>query len=183
MYDEWDTNKLIRGLLLQPGIQRAWDAILATGPIHHCEEFVWDRRTIEETQYRFEMGPSPVQSAETLAMAAYKAGKLKTESPQPASTLSVTAARDEGVETHFGTPDIMLHSLVSRSPSAERIPTCVASSDTSVANSSSAYSAAANGHMFDEVYNEADSSEGQAHMPNGTPSPDYDGWLGLDFRV
>ena len=182
-YDEWDTTKLIRGLLLQPGVQRAWDAILATGPIHHFEEFVWDRRTIEETQYLLEMGPSPTQSAESLAMAAYKAGKLKTEPPQPASALSVIAARYEGGETDFGNPDIMLHSLVSRSPSVERIPTRIASTDTAIANPSSAYSAAANGHMFDEFYNEADSSEGQARMPNWTPSPDYHGLLGLDFQV
>ncbi len=182
-YDEWDSTRLIRGLLLQPGVQRAWDAILATGPIHHCSELVWDRRTIEEIQYRLEMGPSPIQSAESLAMAAYKAGKLKTESPQPASALSISTALSEAVEMDLGNPDIMLHSLVSRSPRVERIPACVASCATSVANPSTAYSAAANGHVFDAFHNEADSSESQAHIPNGTPSPDYDGWLGLDFRV
>ena len=180
-YDEWDTTKLIRGLLLQPGVQRAWDAILTTGPIHHFEEFVWDRCSIEETQYLLEMGPSPTQSAESLAMAAYKAGKLKTELLQPASALSVTAALDEAVERDFGNPDIMLHSLVSPRPSVEVIPTHVAPNNTSVANPSSAYSAAASRHMFDDLDNEANSSEGQAHMPNGTPSPDYDDWPGFGF--
>ena len=181
-YDEWDTTKLIRGLLLQPGVQTAWNAVLATERIHHFEEFVWDRRTIEETQYLLEMGPSPTQSAESLAMAAYKAGKLKTESPQPASALSISSAPSEAVEMDLGNPDIMLHSPVSRRPNVERIPTHVAFNNNSVAKSSSAYWATSTGHGFDELYNETISSEREAHMSNGIPNSEYDDSLDLGFE-
>ena len=170
-YDEWDTTKLIKGLLLQPEVQRAWESILATGPAHQFEEIVWDARAIKETQYILEMGPSPTQSAESLAMAAYKAGKLKTE-PPPA--LSITAALGDVVETGSGKPDVMIHPPVSRHASVEHMLTQFASNDTSVLNASSAYWAASTGHMFDEFYHEANPSEGQAHMPDGTPGSEYD---------
>ena len=179
-YEEWDTTKLIRGLLLQPGVQRAWDAILATGPVHYFEEFVWDRRTGEETRYLLEMGPSPTQSAESLAMAAHKAGKLKTESPQSASALSISSAPCEAVEMDVGNPGIMLHSPMSRRPNVERIPAHVASNNTSVANSNSAYWTASTGHVSDESYNESKSSDREVHVSNETPSTEYDDWLGFD---
>ena len=173
-YEGWEITKVIKGLLLQPGVQRAWDTILATGPIYQLEEIVWDRRTIEQTQYLLEIGPSPTQSAESLAMAAYKAGKLKSEPPQSASALSITAALGEAVETEFVNPDFTLYSPVSRRPSVERRPTRVASNNTSVANPSSVYWALSTGYMLDELYHEANPSEGQAHMPNGAPSSEYD---------
>ena len=181
-YDEWDTTKLIRGLLLQPGFQRAWDAILATGPIHRFEEFVWDRRTVQETQYLLEMGPSPTQSAESIAMVAYKAGKLKTESPQSASILSLSPAPGEAVEMDVGNAGVMLHSPVSRRPNVERIPAHVASNNTSVPYPCSAYWTASTGHESDEAYRESKSSEREVHMLNETPSAEYDDWLGLGFE-
>ncbi len=173
-YEGWETTNVIRGLLLQPGVQRAWDTILITGPIHNFEEIVWDRCTIEQTQYLLEMGPSPTQSAESLAMATYKAGKLKSDSPQPASALSIAAALGEAVETDFGYPNIMLHSPVLRRPDVEPIPTHVASNNTSFTHPNTAYWAASTGSMFDELYLEANSSEGQSHMPNGASSSEYD---------
>ena len=182
MYDAWDTTTLIRGLLRQPGVQRAWDAILATGPIHHLEEFVWDCRTIEETQHLLEMGPSPTQSVESLAMAAYKAGKLKTESSQSASALSVLSNLGEAVEMDVRNPGIMFHSLLSPRPDIERIPAHVVSNNTSVASPSSAYWTASTGHELDEAYRDSKSSEREVHMPNRTPSAEYDDWLGLGLE-
>ena len=181
-YAEWDTTKLIRGLLLQPGVQRAWDAILATGPVHHFEDFVWDRRTSEEIRYLLEMGPSPTQSAESLAMAAYKACKLKTESPQLASVLSISSAPGEAVEIDIGNPSIMLHSSMSRRPNVERIPAHAASNNTSGVNPSPAYWTASTGHVSDESYKESKSPEREVHMPNRTPSSEHDDWLGLGFE-
>ena len=178
-YDEWDITKLTRGLLLQPEVQRAWESILATGATNHSEELVWDARGIEETQYLLEMGPSPTQSAESLARAAYEAGKLKTELPQPAPALSITAALGDVVETDFGNPDVMIHPPVSRHASVEHMLTQFASNDTSVPSASSAYWAASTGHMFDRSYHHANPSEGQAHMPDLSPSSEYDDWLSL----
>ena len=182
-YDEWDTTKLIRGLLLQPEVQRAWESILATGPTHHSGELVWEARTIEKTQYLLEMGPSPTQSAESLAMVAYKAGKLRTEPPQPASALSITATLGDVVETDFGNTDVVIHPPVSLHASVEHMLTQFASNDTSVPSASSAYWAASTGHMFDRSYHQANPSEGQAHMTDGSPSSEYDDWLSLGPSV
>ena len=181
-YDEWDTTNLIRGLLLQPGVQRAWDAILATGPIHRFGEFVWDRRTVEETQYLLQMGPSPTQSVDSLAVAAYKAGKLKTESSQSASALSISSTLGEAAETDAKNPGILHQFPVSRRPNIERIPAHVVSNNTSVASPSSAYWTASTGHESDEPYRESKSSEREVHMPNRTPSAEYGDWLGLGFE-
>lgn len=166
-YDEWDTTKLIRGLLLQPGVQRAWDTILARCLIHHIEELVWDRCIIEKIQFLLEMGPSPTQSAESLATAAYEAGKLKTESSQSASALLISSAPDEAVDRDLGNPNIVLHSPVSQRPNVERIPAHVTSNDTSVAIPSSAYWTASTGHVSDKSYKESECSEREVHMPNG----------------
>ena len=181
-YDEWDTTKLIKGLLLQPGVQRAWHAVLATVPIHHFEDFVWDSRTVKETQYLLEMGPSPTQSAEFLAMAAYKAGKLKTGSPQSASALSISSTLGEAAEMDAKNPGIMHQLPVSRSPNIERIPAYVVSKNTSVANPSCAYWTASDGHGSDEPYRESKSSEREVQMPIRTPSAEYDDWLGLGLE-
>ena len=182
MYDAWDTTMLIRGLLRQPGVQRAWDAILATGPIHHLEEFVWECRTIEETQHLLEMGPSPTQSVESLAMAAYKAGKLKTESSQSASALSVLSTLGEAVEMDVRNPGIMFHSPVSPRPDIERIPAHVIFNNTSVVSPGPAYWTASTGHESGEPYRESKSSEREVHMPKGTPSAEYNDCLGLGFE-
>ena len=173
-YDEWDTTKLIRGLLLQPEVQRAWESILATGSTHHSEELVWDARTIAKTQYLLEMGPSSTQSAESLAMAAYEAGKLKTEPPHPASALSITPAIDDSVETDFGNSDITINTPVSRHASVEHMHTHLASSNTSVADANSANWTASTSHTFDELFHEIIPSEDQVHMSDGIPSSYYD---------
>lgn len=173
-YDEWDTTKSIKGLLLQPEVQRVWESILVTGSTHHSEELVWDARGIEETQYLLEMGPSPTQSAESLAMAAYEAGKLKTEPPQPPPALSITPMIDDVVETDFGNPDVTISPPVSRHASVEHMLTHLASNNTSVANASSPYWAASTGQMFDELYHEVRPSDDQVYTPDVTPSSYYD---------
>ena len=172
-YNQWDTTKSIRGLLLQPEVQRAWESILATGPTHRSEELVWDACDVEETQYLLEMGPSPTQSAESLAMAAYKAGKLNTGPPQPASALSITPMLGNAVEMDLGNRDVMVNSPVSRHASVEHMLTHFVSNNTSVANASSANWPASTGHMFDELFHEVRLSDDQIHMPDGTPSAYY----------
>ena len=171
-YNEWDTTKSIRGLLLQPEVQRAWESIVATGSTHYSEELVWDARGIEKTQYLLEMGPSPTQSAESLAMAAYEAAKLKP--PQPAPALSITPAIDDVMETDFESSDITINTPISRHASLEHMLAHLASSNTSVANANSANWTASTGHTFDELFHEVIPSEDQVHMPDGTPSSYYD---------
>ena len=173
-YDEWDTTRLIRGLLLQPEVQRAWESILATGFSHHSQELVWDARGIEETQYLLEMGPSLTQSAESLAMAAYEASKLKTEPRQPAPALSITPTIDDVQETNFGNSDVTINPPVSRHASVEHMLTHFASNNAFVANANSPYWAASTGQMFDELYHEVRPSEDQVPTPDGTPSSYYD---------
>lgn len=170
-YDEWDTTKVIRGLLLQPEVQRAWESILATRSTHHSEELVWDTRGIEETQYLLEMGPSPTQSAESLATAVYEAGKLKNGPPQPAPAPSTTPTIDNGVERDFENPDTTIDPPVSRHASVEHMLTHFASNNT---NENSANWTASTGHIFDELFHEVIPSEDQIHMPDGTPSSYYD---------
>ena len=182
-YDEWDTTKLIRGLLLQPEVQRAWESILATSPKSHSGELVWEARTIEKTQHLLKMGPSSTQSAESLAMVAYKASKVRAEPTQPASAISTAATLGDVVGTGFGNTDVMIHPPVSLHASVEQMLTQFPSNDTSVPSASSAYWAASTGHMFDRSYHQANPSDGQAHMPDGSPSSEYDDWLSLGPSV
>ena len=52
----WDSNKVILGLLSQPGLNEQWRSQLTAKP--HLQEafFRWDPTSVKELQWRLEMG-------------------------------------------------------------------------------------------------------------------------------
>lgn len=66
---DWDTNKVIRGLLLQPGVSRSWQRILALHPGLIESRLRWDVSVIRKLQFRLEVGN---ESADVLAESAFK---------------------------------------------------------------------------------------------------------------
>ena len=65
---DWDSNHVIRGLLLQPDVAKSWRGILASHPAVKESLLRWDPSVIKELQYRLEMGNDP---PETLAKIAF----------------------------------------------------------------------------------------------------------------
>ena len=64
----WDSNKVIRGLLLQPGVSESWRRILASHP-GLTESFLrWELSVVKDLQFKLELGN---ESADDLARLAF----------------------------------------------------------------------------------------------------------------
>ena len=75
---EWDTTKVIQGLLRQVGMIKAWTEKLASLHIWEVDNIniIWGGDVITTLQHHLEVGPSDHKSAVSLAEAAYTAWKL-----------------------------------------------------------------------------------------------------------
>ena len=82
---DWDSNKLIRGLLLQPGVVQSWRRILASHPRLTESLIRWDLSGVKKLQFRLQMGN---ESADILAEVAFN-----------------EISRDSGLCSHFETVD------------------------------------------------------------------------------
>ncbi len=74
--EEWDANKVIKGLLLQPGVDIAWKSLVDAHCFHNASELTWETSDLKDLQYKLEIGPTDEQSAESLAEVAYRASKM-----------------------------------------------------------------------------------------------------------
>lgn len=66
--DEWDSNKTIQGLLLQPGVQESWRRIMVAHPQYSDSGFRWSAAAIKNLQFRLEKSE---ETANDLALAAF----------------------------------------------------------------------------------------------------------------
>ena len=83
---DWDRSKVILGLLHQPGVKEAWENLVASKSLHDSSGLIWEDPKLNKLQLHLEMGPSPGQSAASLAAAAYDAARPKTSLSQLAAT-------------------------------------------------------------------------------------------------
>ena len=74
--EQWDANKIIRGLLLQPGVHLAWKSLADAHCFHNASELTWETSDWKDLQHKLEIGPTDERSAESLAEAAYRASKM-----------------------------------------------------------------------------------------------------------
>ena len=72
----WDTTKVIQGLLQQPGMIEAWRLKMVSLPAWEVGTIVWERDAIIGLQHDLEVGPNENKSAAELAEAAYVACRL-----------------------------------------------------------------------------------------------------------
>ena len=70
--DEWDTTKVIQGLLEQPGVINAWKAKLES-----LLSICWEKRAVETLRRDLEVGPNSEKTAIDLAEAAFAASQVK----------------------------------------------------------------------------------------------------------
>ncbi|KAF6219497.1 hypothetical protein HO133_003965 [Letharia lupina] len=71
--DEWDTTKVIEGLLLQPRMASAWKTQLDSPLGWESSKIIWERHVVKGLQHDLEIGPSDPKHAAALAKAAYNA--------------------------------------------------------------------------------------------------------------
>ena len=73
--DDWDTSRVIQGLLEQPALKEVWKAKVAT-LMPGCEtwSFVWKNTDVKDLQRKLEEGPlADGNNAEALVEAAFTA--------------------------------------------------------------------------------------------------------------
>lgn len=72
--DEWDANKVIEGLLLQPEMVSVWKTQLASSSTAWgSSEIIWKKHLVKRLQHDLEVGPSDTKHAAALAKTAYEA--------------------------------------------------------------------------------------------------------------
>ena len=74
--DEWDTTKVIQGLLRQPGLIESWEGKLRSLQFWEIEDIMWESHAIVDIQHDLEVGPSDEKRAIDLVEAAYMACRL-----------------------------------------------------------------------------------------------------------
>ena len=74
--EDWDANKVIRGLLLQPVVDGPWKSLVDTHCFHNASELTWETSDLKDLQYKLEIGPTDERSGEYLAEVAYHASKI-----------------------------------------------------------------------------------------------------------
>ena len=75
---QWDFNKVIHGLLLQPRIEDAWKKRTASLPAWlQVEDLIWTKDFARDMRLKLEIGPSDECDANRLADEVYVAGKPK----------------------------------------------------------------------------------------------------------
>ena len=79
-FDEWDTTKVMEGLLSQPGMVDAWVTRLDHSYGLDFPEIIWKKHAVKELQHDLEIGPSDANHAAALAKAAYEASQSRWHS-------------------------------------------------------------------------------------------------------
>lgn len=75
--EEWDTTKVMEGLLSQPGMASVWKNQMADSSLGwEPPTMIWEKHLIKELQHDLEVGPVDMKHAEALAKRAYEAGQL-----------------------------------------------------------------------------------------------------------
>lgn len=75
---QWDSNKVIHGLLLQPKMAKAWKArTVSLPPCVQPEDLVWTGAFAKNMRTKLEVGPSDESDAKRLVDEVYSAGKPK----------------------------------------------------------------------------------------------------------
>ena len=74
--EEWDANKVIRGLLHQPWVDGPWKSLVDKHCLQNAAELTWENSDLKDLQYKLEIGPTDDRSGEHLAEVAYRASKI-----------------------------------------------------------------------------------------------------------
>ena len=90
---DWDSNKVIRGLLLQNGVSESWRRILASQSGLMESRLCWDVSVIKDLQVRLEMGNEP---ADALAELAFNKSKYKSSQHGESGTVDATGLLHDG---------------------------------------------------------------------------------------
>ncbi len=115
--NDWDFTKVILGLLLQPGIQEAWQRLDPFRP----PETKWNKLANEDLQNRLEMGLTDKETPQSLARAAYDNAEFDwsaTNNNAAASAITMSTVPSQYISKDL-LPPFQDHAVASREPPVE----------------------------------------------------------------
>ena len=109
---DWDPNKVIHGLLLQPKMENAWKKRTSLLPWECPEDIVWAESFAKDMRTQLETGPSDESDADRLADAAYSARKPKAYwngiAMAPTPVVGTSTTGESSLSSIDHTPDVVL---------------------------------------------------------------------------
>ena len=100
---EWQSNKIILGLLLQPRVQESWRNILKAHPQCNDSGFRWSPAVVKKLQLRLEKSE---ETANELALAAFTESSYNWKQNAQAESMPVVSFSDQDANTHGNMPII-----------------------------------------------------------------------------
>lgn len=100
---EWDSDKVIRGLLLQPGVQESWRNILAVHSQYIGSGFRWSPATAKSLQLRLEKRE---ETANNLALAAFNESTYDWIQNTQLDSMPVAGFSNQDLSIHHNLPII-----------------------------------------------------------------------------
>ena len=97
----WDPDKVIRGLLTQPGVKEHWQIALAADPRRQESMFTWNPEIVKNLQHRLEMSREPPDVLCRVAIAESNYGGSER---QHVGSLPATNFTDLGMDTSHCVP-------------------------------------------------------------------------------
>lgn len=100
---EWDSNKIILGLLLQPGVQQSWQDLLTANPQYNDSGFRWSPTAVKSLQLRLEKSE---ETANNLALAAFDKSTCDWRQNGRIDSMPVAGFSDQDMNAHQNMPII-----------------------------------------------------------------------------
>lgn len=105
---DWESNKIILGLLLQPGVQGSWRNILTVHPRYNELGFRWSPAVVKDLQLRLEKSE---ETADALALAAFNESTYDWTQETQVESMSVAGFSSQDVDSHHNMPMIWSQAL------------------------------------------------------------------------
>ena len=115
----WDMSKVIKGLLLQPGVNEAWSKLVAQDPSFVESSFSWDKVVAQGLQLRLEMGE---ETSEDLATAAFELAVFDCHAQGQDKRAAVRSLENPGMDFDTSSPRIKRPTTVEQMQPSNTMP-------------------------------------------------------------
>lgn len=117
--NDWDLTNVVKGLLLQPEIQEAWQNLLKSLDPFRPSEFKWNKSGNKDLQYRLEKGLTDKVTPKSMAQAAYD---VADHDWSPAQAGAVASAATISMTLNQYTSPVQHQFRLSQQNQASQIP-------------------------------------------------------------
>lgn len=114
---EWESNRVILGLLLQPGVQDSWRNLLTVYPQYNLSGFRWSPGAAKNLQLRLEKSD---EAANNLALAAFKESTYSWIQNMQVESMPVVGFSHRNMNIHHNVANIQPNATLAQMPFAPK---------------------------------------------------------------